>query len=194
MQPVLVYGENPMRRTLLELLLGQSGRYRPAEKGENAAVAILCIGEPGGEDFLRARMFKIRWPDKKLLVVSWLPECSWARRAREAGADGYWYAEGPEGLVQALDSLSGGKEVWPELPPVVRLGRTDSRALTGRELEVLRELTSGAANQTIAQRMNVSVDTVKYHLKSLLSKTGFSTRTELAVKARTSGIVVYDGG
>lgn len=58
-----------------------------------------------------------------------------------------------------------------------------------RELEVLEQLVSGASNKTIAGRMNLSVDTVKYHLKNLLSKTGCRTRTELAVKACRSGIL-----
>lgn len=63
---------------------------------------------------------------------------------------------------------------------------------TERELEVLIQLISGASNKTIAERMNLSVDTVKYHLKNLLKKTGCQTRTELAVKACRSGILPPD--
>lgn len=58
-----------------------------------------------------------------------------------------------------------------------------------RELEILRELVTGVSNKTIAERTNVSVDTVKYHLKNLLSKTGCKTRTELAVRACLGGIL-----
>lgn len=65
--------------------------------------------------------------------------------------------------------------------------------LTERELEVLGQLVSGASNRTIAGRMNLSVDTVKYHLKNLLRKTGCRTRTELAVKACRCGILPPEG-
>ena len=61
-----------------------------------------------------------------------------------------------------------------------------------REREILRELVTGVSNKVIAERINVSVDTVKYHLKNLLSKTGCKTRTELAVKACRSGILLSD--
>ncbi len=70
----------------------------------------------------------------------------------------------------------------------MRLGNALFADFTEREMDVLRELVSGASNQTIAGRMNLSVDTIKYHLKNLLSKTGCKTRTELAVKACLGGI------
>ena len=75
----------------------------------------------------------------------------------------------------------------------MRIGKALGADLTERELEVLGQLVSGATNGTIAGRMNLSVDTVKYHLKNLLSKTGCQTRTELAVKACRSGILPPDG-
>ena len=73
--------------------------------------------------------------------------------------------------------------------PGPRLGKARMADFTPRELEVLTELVSGASNKSIAGRMNLSVDAVKYHLKNLLSKTGCKTRTELAVKACLGGIL-----
>lgn len=70
-----------------------------------------------------------------------------------------------------------------------RLGKALCTDFTERELEVLRELVSGAPNRVIAGHMNLSVDAVKYHLKNLLGKTGCKTRTELAVKACLIGIL-----
>ena len=69
------------------------------------------------------------------------------------------------------------------------LGKASAGEISERELEVLKELVSGASNKCIAERMNLSVDAVKYHLKNLLKKTGCQTRTELAVKACLSGIL-----
>lgn len=73
-------------------------------------------------------------------------------------------------------------------PP--HIGKALFSEFTEREQEVLVQLISGASNKTIAERMNLSVDTVKYHLKNLLSKTGCQTRTELAVKVCRSGILL----
>lgn len=71
----------------------------------------------------------------------------------------------------------------------MRLGNALFADLTEKELAVLRELVSGDSNRTMAGRMNLSVDTIKYHLKNLLNKTGCKTRTELAVKACRCGIM-----
>lgn len=70
-----------------------------------------------------------------------------------------------------------------------RLGKAFCTEFTERELEVLKQLVNGASNKIIAEQMSLSVDTIKYHLKNLLSKTGCQTRTELAVKACRIGII-----
>lgn len=61
-------------------------------------------------------------------------------------------------------------------------------AFSQREREILKEVVAGATNRVIAQRVNLSVDTVKYHMKNLLKKTGCASRTELAVLACREGL------
>ena len=67
-----------------------------------------------------------------------------------------------------------------------------STDFTERELEVLRELTSGDTNTEIAKRLYIAPGTVKNYIQYMLEKTGFKSRTELAVKAREAGIVILD--
>ena len=55
---------------------------------------------------------------------------------------------------------------------------------------VLRELTTGAGNKEIARRLMISEETVAFHLKRILKKTGLQNRTELAVEARRLGFVI----
>lgn len=56
--------------------------------------------------------------------------------------------------------------------------------------EVLRLLAMGYANQEIADELDVSVNAVRFHLNNLHTKTGCSSRTELAIAAARSGIAV----
>ena len=56
----------------------------------------------------------------------------------------------------------------------------------------LREMTGGDTNQEIAERLHMSVATVKTHILNMLEKTGFKNRTELAVRARESGLVILN--
>lgn len=72
----------------------------------------------------------------------------------------------------------------------MQIGLATSEEFTARELEVLRELTSGDTDDEIAKRLHISIHTVKKYVKTLLQKTGFTTRTQLAVMARESGIVI----
>lgn len=74
-----------------------------------------------------------------------------------------------------------GEFVWPEETPAMKIGRADSKDLTGRELEVIRELAGGARYGEIAEHLNLSENTVKYHVKNILQKTGF--RSTLALVA-----------
>ena len=64
----------------------------------------------------------------------------------------------------------------------------------GRELDLILLLTENKSYtaQEIADRLNMSVATVKTHILNMLEKTGFRNRTELAVRARESGLVILN--
>ena len=57
-------------------------------------------------------------------------------------------------------------------------------------MDVLKELITGDTNAEIAERLCVSVATVKSHIQHMMEKTGFKTRTELVSEARGLGIVI----
>ena len=60
------------------------------------------------------------------------------------------------------------------------------------KLDVLRELTGGYTNEVIAQRLGVTINTVRYHIQNILNKTGFENRLDLAMNAKILGLVVSD--
>ena len=62
------------------------------------------------------------------------------------------------------------------------------------ELMVLREMTGGYTNTEIGEHLHMSVSSVKTHILNMLNKTGFRNRTELAVRARESGLVILEDG
>ena len=61
--------------------------------------------------------------------------------------------------------------------------------LSGREQEVLHLLASGASNQEIAERLVITVDTVKRHVSNVLAKLGVSNRTQAVSRARELGLL-----
>ena len=68
-------------------------------------------------------------------------------------------------------------------------GDKGEQALTERELFVLRLVASGASNQEIAQKLSISVNTVKSHLKNILDKLQLENRTQAATYALKHGLV-----
>lgn len=62
-------------------------------------------------------------------------------------------------------------------------------ALTPRESEVLQLLAEGLPNKLIARRLNISPNTVKFHINAILSKLGVQSRTEAVIRATRAGLV-----
>lgn len=62
--------------------------------------------------------------------------------------------------------------------------------LTGREMEVLALLSEGAGNKQIAAKLNISENTVKFHVSSILGKLGATTRTEAVTRGYRLGLIL----
>jgi DNA-binding CsgD family transcriptional regulator len=65
----------------------------------------------------------------------------------------------------------------------------DSTQISEREREILRLVATGATNQQIAHQLNISINTVKVHLRNIFGKIGVASRTEATVYAVRSGLV-----
>ena len=201
---VLIVEDQAMPRQLLEIFIESSANYKLIASIANAALAIkfcrskkpdlilMDVMTEFGESGLDAsEEIKKEFPDIKIIIVTSMPEATWIDRAKKIGVDSFWYKE-VEGapILEVMDRTMAGEHIYPDGPPSVQIGLTDSSDFTEREIEILRELQTGDSNTEIAQRLGISAETVKTHIKSMLQKTGFHTRTELAMQARNLGIVI----
>lgn len=89
-----------------------------------------------------------------------------------------------------MDRTMAGESVYPDSAPNVKIGMANSNEFTERELEVLRIMTRGVSNAAIAQKLGITENTVKQHIRHMMEKTGCESRTELAIEARISGVTV----
>ena len=121
-----------------------------------------------------------------------------------SGLDFFLPRKGNTAVVTATEasSLSGFTVIGPHTPEseiIERLGALASRAeydadqphgkLSGRELEVLREIAAGLTNKEIADRLCISVNTVITHRKNLTSKLGIRSASGLSLYAMMNGII-----
>ena len=201
---VLIVEDDPMARQLLEIYINTSEKYHHIQSVESAALAEFCCRTNQVDVILMdvctamnasgldaAEKIKKSFPNTKVIIITSQPECSFIDRAHEVGVDSFWYKSSEaEEILSVLDRTMAGETVYPESTPSLKLGDTFSENLTDRELEVLRELVAGESDAAIAEKLFMSLRTVKGHIQSMRKKTGFRNRTELAVRARESGLII----
>ncbi|MEM8812044.1 MAG: response regulator transcription factor [Pseudomonadota bacterium] len=119
----------------------------------------------------------------RLVVYSHDPNTDIARRAMAAGAAGFCSrGEAPERLLDIVAEVAAGHMVFPFLD-VRDLKRDPLDTLTDRERILLGLLARGSSNRDLARELDISVNTVKFHLRNLYEK--------LSVRSRGQAIALY---
>lgn len=132
-----------------------------------------------------------QFPKLKIIIVTSMPEESFIKRAKEVGADSFWHKEvSPEELITVMDATMQGKHMWPGESPIVKLGVSTSKELTDAQLKVLRLVCEGLEYNEIAQELNITVRTVKWHVSKILEETGFSNKTQLAIAVTGKRLII----
>lgn len=203
---VLIVEDDPMARQLLEIYLRESRVYEVIQSIECASLTEFCCRteqihlilmdictamNASGLD--AAEKVKKHFPDIRIVMITSQPECSFLDRARKAGVDSFWYKNAAASeLLDVMDRTMRGESVYPAETPTLQIGYARSNTFSTRELEVLRKLVAGETDAVIAEQLHISLRTAKSHIQSLLNKTGFRNRTELAVRARESGLIIVN--
>ncbi len=185
------------------MIVNGSENYKLVKSLGSAKVAdIYCSG--GSVDLIlmdivmndmngldAAEMIKRKYPKIKIIIVTSMPDAAFIERARQIGVDSFWYKEVQDApMLDVMDRTMAGEHIYPDSAPVTKLGLAESTEFTERELDTLRKLVSGLSDKEIAEQLGISYNTVRVYISSMLQKTGFQSRTELALKAAKSGIVV----
>ena len=92
-------------------------------------------------------------------------------------------------LIDTIRTVHGGKKRIPSEIAIEMAEHHSDDALTQREIDVLREVAAGSANKIVAQHLHVSEETIKAHMKNILSKLGANDRTHAVTIAVKRGII-----
>lgn len=201
---VMIVDDQFISRQLFEMYVKTSDKYEMTYSVESAAFAdayvlknkidlvlMDILMNDGSNGLDAAARIKKNSPETKIIAVTSMPEYSWMKRAREIGIESFWYKEASEAtILDVMDRTMAGESVYPDGTPEVQLGHARSTEFTERELEVLRFMTTGVPNAVIAEKLGIAENTVKNHIRHMMEKTGCKNRTELAIQARVSGVVI----
>ena len=207
MVQVVIAAGNPLERKYLEILMKKEskkfhlihsvGEFHGIEEicqTERVDLIIIDIDTVNDLNGLEGvKQIKEQFPDIKMLIITGQPECSYPDRAKELQIESFWYKTSEKiELLEVMKQTVQGVSVYPRQILSVPIGNIMSSDFSKRELDVLRELVRGSLDSEIAERLHISLRTVKTHIQHMRDKTGFRNRTELAVQARGSGLIINE--
>ena len=200
---VAIVEDNAGIRKNLELLLSESPGFKclcVCDTAEDALrriprnppdVVLMDIHLPNISGIECTQRLKLLLPKVLVIMITVYADTDNIFNALRAGASGYLLKRSsPDKILEAIADVSRGGapmtseiarkvvEVFNAQPPPAN----PDEALTRRELEILEQLSRGFANKEIAQNLNISVDTARWHLKQIYEKIHVRSRTEAVAK------------
>jgi DNA-binding NarL/FixJ family response regulator len=196
-------------RTMLEgdrglLLVGEATNGSEAVKLCQELLpdlALLDVRMPGMDGLAAAQAIRQSCPQTRVLILTTHEHPEYLLAALKAGAAGYLLKDvtRQDLLVTIRRVLRGDSVLSGEIAArtLQRLADQTSSAagtlpepLTPRERAVLAQIVEGQTNRQIAQYLSLSVGTVKLHVEHIIAKLGVADRTQAAVRAIESGLIV----
>jgi DNA-binding NarL/FixJ family response regulator len=153
-------------------------------------IVIMDVRMPEMDGLEATKVLGERNPDIPVLIFTAYSERSLLSRGLDSGAKGYILKEAPhQTLVRAIEKVSSGElYVDPALMPAFLPGKGDDM-LTGREREILQLLADGMSNADVAAKLFISQETVKSHVRHILTKLEADTRTHAVAIALREAII-----
>lgn len=198
---VLIVDDHPMTRVGLSLflntysdleLVGEAADAREALEvcaRDLPDVVLMDLELPESDGISAMKDIRRLYPDVKVLILTSYQEPDLVERAVHGGASGYLLKNvSAYDLAGAIRAASQGRPITtreaPELlKPVASSHEEPGFDLTERETEVLALMVEGLSNAEIAERLNVSYATVKFHVGGILSKLGVPSRAKAVTLA-----------
>jgi DNA-binding NarL/FixJ family response regulator len=148
----------------------------------------LQMPEVNGIDALIA--IRSEFPDARIIVLTTYAGDALCKRAMRAGAYAYILKGSVrKDLLDTIRAVRAGKKILhAEVAAELAIHAADD-ALSPREIEVLSLIAAGNSNKLIADQLSISEDTVKGHVKGILSKLGANDRTHAVTVALKRGII-----
>jgi len=178
----------PDMRLVAEASNGREAIHQFREHRPDVTLMDLQMPEMNGLDAIVA--IRNEFSEARIIVLTTYRGDVQVLRALKAGARGY-LLKGllRKELLEAIRAVHAGeKRIPPEIASQLAEHAVDD-TLTLREIDVLRLLAGGNANKLIADQLSITEDTVKGHVKNILSKLGANDRTHAVTIALKRGII-----
>ena len=177
--------------------------FSSAEEGINNLtgkedVVLLDINLPNLSGIQAIPKIKEKLPKVKIIMLTIFDDDESIMEAILSGADGYLLKKTtPIQLLSSLkDCIEGGSPMTPSVAKKVLTlfkekipQKTDNFSLTVRELQILNFLVEGMDNKSIAEKLFISLETVRNHIRHIYYKLQVHSKSQAVVKAIRKGLV-----
>jgi DNA-binding NarL/FixJ family response regulator len=148
----------------------------------------LRLPDMSGIDILIA--IRSEFPQARVIMLTTFEGDVEIHRALQAGARGYLLKNMPPAeLLDVIRQVHSGKKRIPAAIASQLAEHMSDETLTEREIEVLREVAGGNRNRDIANKLSISEETVKVHIKHIMEKLGAADRTQAVTIGVRRGII-----
>lgn len=199
---ILCVDDHPlMRAGIIATLEGQPDIKLVAEAADgDAAVAayrehrpditLMDLQMAGMNGIEAIQKIRSEFPNARLIVLTTYDGDVQVRRALKAGAQGYLLKSMlRHDLLRAIRTVHAGQRSIPAEVAVQLSGYIDADGLSPREIEVLGTISEGNSNKIVADKLNITEDTVKGHVSSIMSKLHANDRTHAVLIALRRGFL-----
>jgi DNA-binding NarL/FixJ family response regulator len=175
------------------LLVGEASNGREAIdrfRELRPDVTLMDLQMPDLDGVAATLAIRAEFSDARIVMLTTYRGDAQALSALKAGASGYLLKSmiGTD-LIEAIRSVhSGHRHIPREIAAELAAHVTDD-ALSPRELQVLKRVAAGNSNRVIADQLALSEDTIKAHMKSILSKLSANDRTHAVTIALKRGMI-----
>jgi DNA-binding NarL/FixJ family response regulator len=133
---------------------------------------------------------RAEFPEARIIMLTTFEGDVEIQRSLKAGARGYMLkSTPPKDLVEMIRHVHVGKKGIPQQIAAHLAEHFSDEALTEREVDVLSHIAGGNRNRDIAEKLFISEETVKVHIKHIMEKLGASDRTQAVAIAIRRGII-----
>jgi DNA-binding NarL/FixJ family response regulator len=161
----------------------QFRKYRP-----DVTLMDLRLPDKSGIDAMIA--VRAEFPEARIIMLTTFEGDVEIHRALEAGARGYMLKSmPPKDLVEVIRQVHAGKKRIPPQLAARLAEHLSDEDLTAREIEVLSQIAGGNRNRDIAEKLFITEETVKVHIKHIMEKLGASDRTQAVAIGLRRGII-----
>jgi len=179
-------GSQPDMELVAEAVNGQEAIEKHSMHNPDVTLVDLGLPDMSGVDVIMA--IRQRMPKARFVVLTTFRGDVQALRALKAGAAGYLLKSTlRKDLLETIRVVhQGGKRIPSDVSFEIATHAADDQ-LSERELDVLRWVAEGCSNKAVGSRLAISEDTVKNHMRTILSKLGANDRTHAVTIAIRRG-------